>query len=182
MNRKGIPHMSLITEQHISAQVWTCTRCGGEDPKSCGCSAATATSREIQAAKKEANRQATKKYRAKSKAASYDATVENVGESPKARKPGTTSWLEDEDGRLRRVSRAEFEAAWPAVGRAAAEVLAEISPEEEAEKSYQETLYDKACMLLKEMTEETRQKFFASIMEKFSYFILEKYRDARPCE
>ena len=40
--------MSLMsTEQHVSAQVWTCTRCGGEDPKSCGCAAATATSREI---------------------------------------------------------------------------------------------------------------------------------------
>ena len=62
--------MSLMsTEQHVSAQVWTCTRCGGEDPKSCGCAAATATSREIReklATKYEQDRQRAKAYRERS--------------------------------------------------------------------------------------------------------------------
>ena len=50
-------------------QVWTCTRCGGEDPKSCGCAAATATSREIReklATKYEQDRQRAKAYRERS--------------------------------------------------------------------------------------------------------------------
>ena len=67
---KGRNHMSLMsTEQHVSAQVWTCTRCGGEDPKSCGCAAATATSREIReklATKYEQDRQRAKAYRERS--------------------------------------------------------------------------------------------------------------------
>jgi hypothetical protein len=67
---KGRNHMSLMsTEQHVSAQMWTCTRCGGEDPKSCGCSAATATSREIReklATKYEQDRQRSKAYRERS--------------------------------------------------------------------------------------------------------------------
>ena len=78
--------MSLMTEQHISAQVWTCTRCGGEDPKSCGCSAATATSREIQVAKKEAHRQAVNRSAAKKReknqgSADNLSSVENTRES-----------------------------------------------------------------------------------------------------
>src|SRR6516164_4934992 len=67
---KGRNHMSLMsTEQHVSAQVLTCTRCGGEDPKSCGCAAATATSREIReklATKYEQDRQRAKAYRERS--------------------------------------------------------------------------------------------------------------------
>jgi len=79
--------MSIVTEQHISAQVWTCTRCGGEDPKSCGCAAATATSREIQAkverlaAKDEGSRQRQRAYRER-KATLHNAPVENIDESP----------------------------------------------------------------------------------------------------
>jgi hypothetical protein len=89
---QGRNHMSLMsTEQHVSAQVWTCTRCGGEDPKSCGCSAATATSRELAAAKKEAHRQAVNKSAAKKREESTNGrhlpTVENVEVSPTTRKP-----------------------------------------------------------------------------------------------
>jgi hypothetical protein len=50
-------------------------------------------------------------------------------------------------------------------------LLATIEPddvptEEEAEASYQETLYDQACVFLEEMTEETRQRFFAHAHNK----------------
>src|SRR5262245_16737598 len=75
-----------MTEQHISAQVWTCTRCGSEDAKSCSCAAATATSREIRAAKKEAHRQAVnrsaaKKREKKQHSADNPRPVEKIGES-----------------------------------------------------------------------------------------------------
>lgn len=88
--------MSIVTEQHISAQVWTCTRCGGEDPKSCGCAAATATSREIQAkverlaAKDEGSRQRQRAYRER-KTALHNAPVENIEKSPEARKQPTVT-------------------------------------------------------------------------------------------
>src|SRR5262245_61673088 len=79
--------MSLMTEQHISAQVWDCDICGGHDPKSCGCAGATATSREIKdkverlAAKQEQDRQRSKAYRER-QTASRDAPVENIEEIP----------------------------------------------------------------------------------------------------
>lgn len=38
---------------------------------------------------------------------------------------------------------------------------------EEAEESYQETLYDQACLFLESMTGETRRRFFAHIKEKY---------------
>jgi hypothetical protein len=41
--------------------------------------------------------------------------------------------------------------------------LAEILPP----KSYQNTLYEKACLLLEEMTDATRQKFFAHLKGKY---------------
>jgi hypothetical protein len=59
--------MSLVSEQYISAQIWICDGCGGHDPKSCSCAAATATSREIQAAKREASRQRMIRSREKAK-------------------------------------------------------------------------------------------------------------------
>ena len=39
----------------------------------------------------------------------------------------------------------------------------EMPTEEEAEESYQETLYDQVCLFLERMTDETRQRFFAHI-------------------
>jgi DNA-binding Lrp family transcriptional regulator len=39
--------------------------------------------------------------------------------------------------------------------------------EEEAEESYQETLFDQACLILEQMTGETRQKFFAHLRGKY---------------
>jgi hypothetical protein len=38
---------------------------------------------------------------------------------------------------------------------------------EEAEESYQETLYDQACLLLESMASETRQKFFGHVKENY---------------
>ena len=80
--------MSLMTEQHISAQEWTCDICGGHDPKSCGCAGATATSREIQAAKREASRQRMIRSREKAKEnkdrVARNAPVENPDESAPA--------------------------------------------------------------------------------------------------
>jgi hypothetical protein len=38
---------------------------------------------------------------------------------------------------------------------------------EEAEESYQETLYDQACLLLESMARETRQRFFVHIKENY---------------
>jgi len=77
--------MSLMTEQHISAQIWICDHCGGQDPKSCGCAAATATSREIQAAKREAARQRQIRHREKDKEinghVTRDAPAEKIDES-----------------------------------------------------------------------------------------------------
>src|SRR5262249_41286918 len=38
---------------------------------------------------------------------------------------------------------------------------------EAADESYQETLYDRACLFLESMTDETRQRFFAHLSERF---------------
>lgn len=43
----------------------------------------------------------------------------------------------------------------------------QMPTEEEAEVCYQQTLYDQACLLLSEMADETRQKFFAHIKRKY---------------
>lgn len=44
----------------------------------------------------------------------------------------------------------------------------EIMPtEEEAEESYQDTIYDQACLFLEEMTGPTRRRFFAHIKRKY---------------
>ena len=77
-------NVAMLGEQHISAQVWTCTRCGGEDPKSCGCTAATAVSRELQAAKAETHRQANRRSYAKTKqnqrSSDNPTPIDNTGE------------------------------------------------------------------------------------------------------
>jgi hypothetical protein len=39
--------------------------------------------------------------------------------------------------------------------------------EEEAEKSYQATLYEQACLFLESMTDKTRQKYFAFIRRTY---------------
>lgn len=41
---------------------------------------------------------------------------------------------------------------------------------EEAEKSYQETIYDQACLFLESMTDATRQRLFAHIKENYHDF------------
>lgn len=43
----------------------------------------------------------------------------------------------------------------------------EMPTAEEAEESWQETVYDQACLLLERMADETRQKFFAHIRKKY---------------
>jgi len=75
------------------AQEWVCDTCGGRDHKSCGCNSAAHA--EAIAAKKEANRQAARKYREKSEqnqqSRHNDANVENVEE----RKRDPEIWLGD---------------------------------------------------------------------------------------
>jgi hypothetical protein len=41
--------------------------------------------------------------------------------------------------------------------------------EEEAEEDYQKTVYDQACLILEEMSDETRRKYFAYIEGKYSF-------------
>jgi ParB-like chromosome segregation protein Spo0J len=48
---------------------------------------------------------------------------------------------------------------------------------EEAEESWQETLYDQACLLLEQMADETRQRFFAHIKEKYKTRFAEIHDD-----
>jgi hypothetical protein len=43
---------------------------------------------------------------------------------------------------------------------------ADMPTEAEAEASYQETLYDQACLILKDMSRATRRRFFAHIKEE----------------
>ena len=43
----------------------------------------------------------------------------------------------------------------------------DLPSEEEAEASYQETLYDQACLFLERMTGETRQRLFAHIRKTY---------------
>jgi hypothetical protein len=43
----------------------------------------------------------------------------------------------------------------------------EMPSEEEAEESYQETLYDQACLLLDQIAGSTRQRFFAALKDKY---------------
>ena len=91
VRKKRIIPMSL-TEQHISAQVWVCNGCGGHDRKSCSCAGATAKSREVQAAKREATRQRVAKHREKKANENNGdvtryAPVENVERSPEEENP-----------------------------------------------------------------------------------------------
>jgi hypothetical protein len=44
-----------------------------------------------------------------------------------------------------------------------------IPTEEEAEESYQETLFEQACLFLEEMTDETRQRLFAKLKGDYGY-------------
>jgi hypothetical protein len=44
-----------------------------------------------------------------------------------------------------------------------------VPTEEEAEESYQETLFEQACLLLGEMADETRQRFFAKLRGEYGY-------------
>jgi hypothetical protein len=46
-----------------------------------------------------------------------------------------------------------------------------LPTQEEADESYEATLYDQACLLLESMADETRRKLFAHIMEKYSGYI-----------
>jgi hypothetical protein len=43
----------------------------------------------------------------------------------------------------------------------------EMPTEAEAEESYQETLFDQACLLLDSMAAATRQRFFAYLKERY---------------
>jgi hypothetical protein len=52
----------------------------------------------------------------------------------------------------------------PEVSQSTAMVLA--ASLEEAEEKYQATLYDRACLLLESMADETRQRFFAEMIER----------------
>jgi DNA-binding Lrp family transcriptional regulator len=53
-------------------------------------------------------------------------------------------------------------------GHATAEQGDKVMPTaEEAEESYQDTLYDQACLLLESMADETRQRFFAHLRGKY---------------
>lgn len=47
--------------------------------------------------------------------------------------------------------------------------IKDIPSEEEAEKSYQDTIFEQACLLLSEMADETRQRFFAKLREEYPY-------------
>src|SRR5262245_10317447 len=44
----------------------------------------------------------------------------------------------------------------------------EIPSAEEAEESYQRDVYDQACLILEEMSGETRQRFFAYLRRKYN--------------
>jgi hypothetical protein len=44
-----------------------------------------------------------------------------------------------------------------------------IPSEEEAEESYQETLFEQACLFLEDMTDKTRQRFFAKLRGEYGY-------------
>jgi ParB-like chromosome segregation protein Spo0J len=81
-----------------------------------------------------------------------------TGADGKARKqPRRGTRLERELNQIREL------AAAPAMR---AEALA-MPTEEEAEESYQETLYDQACLILESMADATRQKFFAHLKGKY---------------
>jgi len=69
------------------------------------------------------------------------------------------------DGKRRKLARKSL--AQTASRDAPVENIDKIPTEEEAEESYQQTLYDQACLLLESMTDSTRQKFFAHIKRKY---------------
>jgi hypothetical protein len=72
--------MSAQTQIQISAQVWVCDACGGQDNKSCGCNS-TAHQEEL-AAKREDARQRKIRSRKKAKqnqqSCHSDADIENI--------------------------------------------------------------------------------------------------------
>jgi hypothetical protein len=53
-----------------------------------------------------------------------------------------------------------------AEGKKAKLAALDMPTAEEAEESYQETLYDQACLILESMSGATRQRFFAHLREK----------------
>jgi hypothetical protein len=72
--------MSAQTQIEISAKVWVCDACGGQDNKSCGCNS-TAHQEEL-AAKREDARQRKRRSRQKAKqnqqSCHSDADIENI--------------------------------------------------------------------------------------------------------
>jgi hypothetical protein len=97
-----------------------------------------------------------------------------VGADGKARKrpaKKAKGWgrivLADEGRCATAQESAALRAQWAAEGRTPDNPEGAMPTEEEAEESYQDTLYDQACVLLERMTDETRQLFFAHLRGKY---------------
>jgi hypothetical protein len=94
--------MSGQTQIEISAQVWVCDACGGQDNKSCGCNS-TAHQEEL-AAKREDARQRKRRSRQKAKqnqqSCHSDADIENIegnAVDPEASADAMKAKLADDD-------------------------------------------------------------------------------------
>src|SRR5262245_55175690 len=135
----------------IDVQILQCSKCGAKAAASCDCGVPYASALWLAAEAIKASPQKSDRAIAK------EIGVSNVTVS-KARKDATVNQLTVDkrvglDGKVRRMPKSK--------------PVLEIPTEEEAERSYQRTLYDQACQLLDSMADETRRKFFAYLKRKY---------------
>jgi hypothetical protein len=138
----------------MSVQRMQCTVCGAEANASCNCGQPYVPAKQRAAEAVAANPQKSDR-----------AIAEEIGVShptvAKARKEATGNDLPvdkprvGKDGKTRRLPEKSKEAKG---GRNNSD---DMPTEEEAEESWQNDLYDQACLLLEQMAGETRQRFFA---------------------
>jgi hypothetical protein len=134
-----------------------CTRCGAETDASCNCGepylpAGARAAKAIAKSPEKSDRAI---------ATEIGVSAPTVGKARKATVKDFTVGRIGKDGKRRRLPQAA-----PRVARYK-DLTLEMPTEAEAEKSYQQTIYDQACLLLEAMADATRRKFFAHIRGKY---------------
>ncbi len=154
-----------------SIQRLVCTSCGAEANASCNCGKPYVPATERVREYDKANPGKSTRY------AAADLGVSNKTVS-QVRNSGVTQVTPDtvtgRDNKTYPAKHKNGKTPKPKNGNGpkgpgySAKALSEALPTEaEADESYQETLYDQACLLLESMAGTTRQRFFAHLKEAY---------------
>jgi len=135
----------------VEFQIIQCEKCGSKAHASCNCGAIylPASTRAAEAIK------ANPEKSDRAIAADIGVSQPTVSKARKATDNGLSV-----DKRIGLDGKARRQPAKKAAN--------ELPSEEEAEASYQQTLYEQACSLLQSMASETRQRFFAHLRKTYA--------------